>query len=279
MKSLAIISVFIGLSIFFSCNNKKHTDLETQFKIDAFEAEYSQERGIIKQGYFGAVKITYEVVDGKNYFEGDILIPDKLIYANIYDLMKQNKVLSKWDNNTIPYVIDATLSKTDTRVYAAINHWNSNTDLKFIERTVETDYIEFTFSADGCSSNLGKQGGRQFIRLSNDCKKGNVKHEIGHAVGLMHEHSKPTRNNNLMVHWNRFKTDRAHNYRTEFQKLNPFKIRKGEIDFNSIMMYSCYGFSRSPNFPTLTKADGISTWPLNRSVLSKKDIEVVNLWY
>ena len=250
MNNRIVIFVFAGMSILFSCENKKLTDLDQHLKIDEFEAEYSKGRGAIKEGYFGGVKITDEIVDGKNYFEGDILIPDQLI--NNDKLNRQHQAISKWNNNT---------------------------GLKFIKRTVETDYVVFTFSADGCYSNLWEKGGRQFIRLSNDCKKGNVKHEIGNALGLMHQHSNPNKNINLMVHWNRLKNNRAHNYSTGFQKNNPNKIQKGNIDFTSIMMYSCYGFSRSPNLPTLTKSDGISTWPLNRSALSKKDIEIMNLLY
>ena len=54
--------------------------------------------------------------------------------------------------------------------------------------------FSFTSSYQGCGSKVGREGGAQFITLSSDCwtrgddqARRNIKHEILHAVGFLHE--------------------------------------------------------------------------------------------
>ena len=57
-----------------------------------------------------------------------------------------------------------------------------------------------------CSSYVGRIGGHQTISVGNEdqsivCKRGNIIHEIAHALGFFHEHSRPDRDDYVDVLW------------------------------------------------------------------------------
>ena len=65
---------------------------------------------------------------------------------------------------------------------------------------------EFILGEDGSYSNVGRIGGRQYIHLdSRWATRGTVMHELGHAVGLIHEHQcfiyHDNPNSNLIFKW------------------------------------------------------------------------------
>jgi Astacin (Peptidase family M12A) len=51
----------------------------------------------------------------------------------------------------------------------------------------------------GCYSYIGRTGGVQDLGIGSGCSTGNTIHEIGHAVGLYHEHTRPDRNSYVIV--------------------------------------------------------------------------------
>ncbi|XP_052224164.1 zinc metalloproteinase nas-6-like [Dreissena polymorpha] len=74
--------------------------------------------------------------------------------------------------------------------------WSKYTCLKFTERAHEFDYINIVPS-DECYSSVGCRRGPQFISLNNNSCMDIpiILHELGHAIGLYHEHSRPDRDN------------------------------------------------------------------------------------
>lgn len=52
-----------------------------------------------------------------------------------------------------------------------------------------------------CASYVGCQGGEQPVYFSQSCTIGNLCHEILHALGLHHEHTRVDRDEHITVVW------------------------------------------------------------------------------
>jgi hypothetical protein len=57
----------------------------------------------------------------------------------------------------------------------------------------EHDYVEFQNGQLACFSQEGRIAGKQTIDLVVGCPVAGIVHEIGHVVGLVHEHQRPDR--------------------------------------------------------------------------------------
>lgn len=80
----------------------------------------------------------------------------------------------------------------------AMRHWENLTCVTFIEKENAPEfpnYIYITVGPCGCCSFVGMKGdGRQDLSLGKRCDKfGIAVHELGHAIGFWHEHTRPDR--------------------------------------------------------------------------------------
>jgi hypothetical protein len=240
------------------------------------EMAYPGQLGKPEEGHFFGEKVVYQAINNEKVFQGDMIITP---VQNNPDLgvngTGRTSAYSKWPNKTIPYTIDPALPNA-SRVAQAIAHWQANTPLKFVRRTTQADYVTFT-TGTGCSSNVGRVGRQQFIRLGANCNVGNTIHEIGHAIGLWHEQTRKDRDTFLKVNWSNIVTGFENNYQTyRDMRMDGFET-SGGMDYNSIMMYDSYSFSKNGQ-PTITKPDGSAFWG-QRSRLSPKDIEAIRMMY
>lgn len=110
--------------------------------------------------------------------------------------------------------------------------------------------------------------------------KGTCLHELGHNLGLLHEHQRADRDNYVTIKWDNIKDE----FKTQFIKLSVLSESYGEFDFNSIMMYSSTAFTKNPINPdknlryTIDKKDG-SNYIYNRKELSEGDKKNIKLIY
>lgn len=98
-----------------------------------------------------------------------------------------------WPNATIPYLFSSNISaKTKQNVLSAMSHWESRTCVRFHRRVNEKDFVLIVGEGDcGCCSLVGRVGDVQLITLSDYCAMfGVAVHELGHAIGFWHEHSR-----------------------------------------------------------------------------------------
>ena len=68
------------------------------------------------------------------------------------------------------------------------------TCVRFVQKTDEhSDWLRI-ISGQGCWSYVGRVGGEQLLSLAPAClRTGVIAHEIMHALGFFHEHSRPDR--------------------------------------------------------------------------------------
>lgn len=187
---------------------------------------------------------------------------------------------AKWPWGRIPYCVNANVQDR-TNIDAAIAHWEMYTSISFVEITQKTgDYVEFVQTADSNNSYVGKIGGRQEIQLAYPIKKGVVIHEIGHTVGLYHEHARSDRDDYVTIIPDNIIPEKLHNFQ-KYTAIGDPGLDIGYFDFNSIMMYPSWAFSietTSLTYPTIVDKEGHYIF-LDAQSLSWEDVQGIKVLY
>jgi Astacin (Peptidase family M12A) len=214
----------------------------------------------------GSHQITGYIKDGYLRFQGDILLSE-------VSLDKQAAFVSSlWSDNTIAYAIDPELPKKIRKNIAkAVKYYNTSTNLKWIPRSDEEDYVEFSPSS-GCASYVGRRGGRQPILLAWYCSYSAVLHEMGHALGFQHEQTRPDRDESVTVHWDKIPTL----WQSQYTIIEDSSTHR-RYDYYSIMHYPAY-FGR--DLVIEPKLSHIKAKHMGyREEFSKRDILAINYLY
>ncbi|MEF9478773.1 M12 family metallopeptidase [Chryseobacterium sp. 1B4] len=199
-----------------------------------------------------------------------------------------------WPAGPITFKTDPAFSGSELAlINKAIQHWNSKTNLLFME-VPGNEKVYFKKVNFGCRATVGYpvNGGKSIVDLSPTCDLQSIIHEIGHIVGLIHEHQKSSRKDYINMKPETFSFIKD-NFGSSYQTIiNNLKIEQSNLgdpfpfDMNSVMMYGSYPRNNialrdlliSKSLPLFTKKDGsIVERPV--SGLTPKDIMLVRRYY
>lgn len=102
-----------------------------------------------------------------------------------------------WTDRTIPYQFDSGYPLVQA-VRAIMDQWEQAAGVCFTERGNETDYLRISQGGGGSHSVLGMPNGAGQVVIHNDYIG---MHELGHALGLIHEQSRSDRDTYITVDW------------------------------------------------------------------------------
>lgn len=233
----------------------------------------------------GPRDIVYQKEDGYAVVEGDILLEKLTNLKKQKNNTPQALILlrlggDRWPQAVFPYEISENLPlKNKLAVIEAIRAWEKTTTIKFVEidssnRSAYHDYVVFIPThGTTCSSFVGKQGGVQAIRLSARCNAMSTAHEIGHALGLWHEQSRADRDAYVRIMWENIEETYRYNFSQHITDGQDF----GDYDYQSIMHYTPYAFSKNGEKTIIPLQDGVEIGQRNH--LSLKDIAAINAMY
>jgi len=152
------------------------------------------------------------------------------------------------------------------------------TCVKFSPRQHQKDYVHI-LSEDGCSSHLGKTGGRQVISLEkDDCiSRSTILHELIHTLGFDHMQSRSDRDEFVHVLWQNIEKDEYN----QFDKVNPkrFKNFGTPYDYYSVMHYDSTAFTRNGKRTIIPKDTKYKNVIGNLPYMSEGDATRINRMY
>ncbi|EFX78026.1 hypothetical protein DAPPUDRAFT_320881 [Daphnia pulex] len=152
-----------------------------------------------------------------------------------------------------------------------MNEYHENTCIKFVPRTSEKNYIRIYKKGSGCSN----------VSLDDGCvsriRPGIVLHELMHAAGFFHEHTRPDRDTFVRINFENILEKHVFNFNTnDASKVTTLGL---PYDYDSVMHYSRYAFAVDRTRPTITPVPNENVEIGNRRKFSCLDLLKLNALY
>jgi hypothetical protein len=209
----------------------------------------------IRSGLYRSRPVTYVVENGRNVYEGDIILekvepladPNQIVIESV-TVAYRNLLWPKVGNVfQVPYIITNGASSLNS----AITEFNNTFTglIQFVPRGTEVNFVNFNFTANPngqCEAVVGMAGGEQAIGGSSACSTGTILHEMGHTIGLWHEQSRSDRDTYVDVMYNNI----IKGSHINFDQLQDNAQNLTLYDYASVMHYIPFAFARNAG-PTI----------------------------
>ena len=220
-------------------------------------------------GGAGAVNRKLREVGAKEFSKGKAASPESRSASSLLlKIQGHRDAVQPWTAHRVAY----DLSGISDRFFKialedAMRDWEKQTQLRFAPRTgTDTRFIRFQARSAGDDSCYW-DGTKGVAIVDIDCSR----HEIGHAIGLLHEHTRSDRDQNVKININNIET--AHCLQFLMNKL-PGALC-GPYDFSSVMHYPAQAFSCNKKATIEARAPHLLTY--NPLIVSAGDYRTANV--
>ena len=218
------------------------------------------------------IKLPNTIQQGENH-----LIIDDMIFL----IDRTNKTtgafqqIKTWIDRRVYYTFDGSVSLDMKNIMTyAFDEWEKYTFIRFIPREMEENYIQI-IESNRNSSYVGMTGGRQDLTMAS-YHTGIAIHELGHALGLIHEHQRNDRDLYVKIFLEHVEDGHQQNF-----TFKPVSFYYSAYDFLSIMHYRRYAFSAGKFNTIEPQPEYMKFIDLmgQRDSLTAKDILTINNLY
>jgi hypothetical protein len=152
-----------------------------------------------------------------------------------------------WPGGIIPYVFANDVSALHQKAFLdAAADWSSFANVTFVLRTNQADYVFIQNGVNGDNSaGVGKLGGQQNLTIS-AWVRDVICHEIGHTLGLVHEHQRSNRDDFVNILTQNIQPGLEFAFALLSNSNN-----RGVYDFLSVMHYERHAFATDPSLDTI----------------------------
>ncbi|XP_059138879.1 zinc metalloproteinase nas-15-like isoform X2 [Physella acuta] len=217
-----------------------------------------------------------------------VQMDENYFFSDEYGIRSKRKAIReetlRWTNAEIPYLFaQGHFTKGEEYMMRrAMTEWERYTCMKFRPATTsDKNSVRFQGGV-GCNSMLGMYGGVQILNLqSPGCRfKGLYLHEIGHAIGLVHEHQLPDRDNYISILYHNVEP----HMRIWFNKYSTAEVNQMRVpyEYSSVMHYGVTAFSIGDERQTIQAHDRSKEESIGKVYLKElayTDVYIVNLMY
>lgn len=182
-----------------------------------------------------------------------------------------------WAGGEVPYSFDPRFTNPE-RVQRVIAYFNQYTPVRFVPYTNQKDSIVFSpGEVPLCLSYVGKIGGHQPIYLDDRCFEKEITHELMHALGFIHEQSRPDRDQYLRVLWDKIEEDKQSQF--EVAPLSMASPQKGRpFDYQSVMIYNPTDFAKTHGDYVMESLTGVKIEPTANGISAEDLARLVNMY-
>ncbi len=231
----------------------------------------------------------FTMVDGDMLVELDSLTDEQLQNLEsepTVEVSKAGRNLTEinakyWKNGVLPLRFEVGFTKAQKdAIFEACRTWTTTAKVSCVAYNSSvhtgTNYINVTKTGEGCYATFGKPGsGAGYVNIAETMpvtaslpqgtcfQKGIIMHEFGHLLGMIHEHSRPDRNQYINILTANLKPDcTSVSYVYKSSSVN----RMGSYDYKSIMHYAKFHCTANGK-ATITPKVNLGTYQLGDAVL------------